>query len=351
MIQLSSPKGYLTSISGYHFASSKKLKAGIRSLTFQTNKRMIEPIGDEEGRYFSSPATSGKIVGFCGWSGEHREAIGTYFEPISHLNPIESIEPFVVSSGETGDGSSGETWDHGKFKGVREIEVQHDINIHYIKFVYDGGNQSYQVTYKGCTKGDYPKVTTVILDFPQEYLTSIFGYTRDGAIQSLTFYSNKGRYGPFGKETGKYFWYPLNGNRITGFYGARDPDNETLKSIGLYVEPIPHIHPFKTVGPIGGSGGTEWDDGVHTDARGFRMSFDKAIMAIGIAYDNNGSFMSGSEHWNGYDNNGSSVSGLEPGERCKVLAGSCSIYHPRPENIFPKSLLRAVHSGIPAKAT
>lgn len=47
--------------------------------------------------------------------------------------------------------------------------------------------------YKGCAEGDYPKVTTVTLDYPQEYLTSIFGYMRDGAIQSLTFDSNKGR--------------------------------------------------------------------------------------------------------------------------------------------------------------
>ncbi|XP_039158545.1 jacalin-related lectin 9-like [Eucalyptus grandis] len=89
-IKIDDPDEYLTSICGC-FSDE-----GIRSLTFQTNKKKtIGPIGDENGAtHFSSPATGGKIVGFYGRSIVHLEAIGAYFEPISHLYPIKSIGPF-----------------------------------------------------------------------------------------------------------------------------------------------------------------------------------------------------------------------------------------------------------------
>lgn len=93
------------------------------------------------------------------------------------------------------------------------------------------------------------------------------------------------------------------------------------------------MYSFKTVGPFGGSGVTDWGDGVRTDARAFRISFDKATKASRIEYNNNGSF----------------VLPLEPGKRGKGHAGIWSTYHPRPENIYPEGLLRAVHSGITAK--
>ncbi|KAF8019853.1 hypothetical protein BT93_G0518 [Corymbia citriodora subsp. variegata] len=272
---------YLTSISGYIF------ERGFTSLTFQTNKKTIGPIGDEMGMHFSSPATGGKVVGFYGRSGEHLEAIGAYFEPISHLYPIKSIGPF--------GGLGGCAWDDGKFNGVREIEVMHDNVIHYIKFVYDkNGEQVCSVMHGHQTGGVKAMVTKVRLDYPREYLTSISGYKQEDChnnidnsiIQSLTFHSNRGRHGPFGKEMGKYFWYPSTGSKIIGFYGRC---GETLNSIGAHAEPIPHIRPFKTIGPFGGSGGTAWDDGVHTDVRGFRIFATDVIYSIGIMYDNNGS--------------------------------------------------------------
>jgi len=119
---------YLTSISGY-IRSSSSCPTVIRSLTFQSNKRKIGPFGDEKGVYFSSPTTGGKVIGFYGRSGDHLDAIGVYFEPISHLYPIKSIGPFR--------GLGGNAWDDGKFSGVRETEIMHDDIIHYIFFCYD----------------------------------------------------------------------------------------------------------------------------------------------------------------------------------------------------------------------
>ncbi|XP_056160717.1 jacalin-related lectin 4-like [Syzygium oleosum] len=288
-INIHDPDEYLTSISGYILGS-------IRSLMFQTNKKKIGPIGDEMGTHFSSPATGGKIVGFYGRSGERLEAIGAYFEPISHLYPIKSIGPF--------GGLGGCAWDDGRFNGVREIEVLHDAVIHYIKFVYDkSGEQVCSVMHGGHIRGVEAKVTRVRLDYPREYLTSISGYNQEDGddnnnaiVRSLTFHSNRGRHGPFGEEKGKYFWYPSTGSKIIGFYGRC---GETLNSIGVYAEPISYLYPFKTIGPFGGFDGTPWDDGVHTDVRGFRISFSNLIHSIGIVYDNNGSFVDRPQHGGG----------------------------------------------------
>ncbi|XP_056177367.1 jacalin-related lectin 3-like [Syzygium oleosum] len=279
-VRLDYPDEFIISISGF-------FTGGINSLTFRTNKRIWGPIGREEGDYFSLPSEAGKVVGFFGRSGEHLEAMGAYFESVSLLYPIKSIGPF--------GGLGGCDWDDGTFSGVREIEVIYDSVINGIKFVYDkSGEQVCSVTHGSKAKGN-----RVILDYPREYLTSISGYKRadghnnNGIIQSLTFHSNRGIHGPFGKEKGEYFWNPSTGSKIIGFYGRC---SETLNSIGVYAEAIPHLYPFKTIGPFGGSGGTPWDDGVHTDVRGFQIIYFHKIYAIEIAYDDNGSLVTRSQH-------------------------------------------------------
>ncbi|XP_048129024.1 jacalin-related lectin 16-like [Rhodamnia argentea] len=282
------PDEYLTSISGYMLQSQT---CGFTSLTFQTNKKTLKTIGVEKGKHFSSPATGGKIVGFYGWSGEHLNAIGARFQPISHLYPVKSIGPF--------GGTSGNDWDDGKFDGVKEIWVMHNPDIHYIKFLYVKFGEKDLWRVHGClTNRAIAKLEKFSLDYPREYLTSIFGYKQeDGAIiQSLTFYTNRRKLGPFGEEEGKYFWYPSTGSRIIGFYGRC---GKKLNAIGVYAEPVPQWYPFETIGPFGGFDGTPWDDGVHTDVMGFRISFDDTIHSIGIVYDNNGSFVDRSTHGGG----------------------------------------------------
>ncbi|XP_039157320.1 mannose/glucose-specific lectin [Eucalyptus grandis] len=288
VIDLYDSDEYLTSISGY-IRSSSSCPTVIRSLTFQSNKRTIGPVGDEKGVYFSSPTTGGKIIGFYGRSGDHLDAIGVYFEPISHLYPIKSIGPF--------GGLGGNAWDDGKFSGVREIEIMHDDMIHYIFFCYDKNGEPVCSYRRGAgTRNGKAKVTKVRLDYPREYLTSISGYKRETdkpIVDSLTFYSNKGRYGPFGKEIGRYFGYPSTGSKIIGFYGR---SGSNLDSIGVYAEPISHLYPFKSLGPFGGEGGDPWDDGVHTDVRGFDIVVGSVIDSIRVEYDYNGSSVQCSKH-------------------------------------------------------
>ncbi|KAF7850419.1 LOW QUALITY PROTEIN: hypothetical protein BT93_L5520 [Corymbia citriodora subsp. variegata] len=269
-IQIHDPNEYLTSISGYYHLH------GITSLTFQTNKKTIGPIGDEEGWHFSSPATGGKIVGIYGRSGEYLEAIGAYFEPITHLYPIKSIGF---------GGLGGRAWNNKSFNGVREIEIMYDNGIRYIMFVYDKNGERVCSMPSGHTNVDKDKVIK---------REDGDGDINNDIVQSLTFHSNRRRHGPFGKEMGKYFWYPSTGSKIIGFYGTWEG---TLKSMGAYAEPIPRLYPFKTTGPFGNSDGTPWDDGVHTDVRGIYMdSAGGGIYGISIRYDDNGSFVQCSRH-------------------------------------------------------
>ncbi|KAL3723951.1 hypothetical protein ACJRO7_036030 [Eucalyptus globulus] len=253
----------------FHIVRNIEIHTYLTSISRYFSDEGIKPIGDENGAtLFSSPATGGKIVGFYGRSGQCLEAIGAYFEPISYLYPIKSIGPF---------GGLGRcSWNDGIFSGVREIEIMHDKIIRYVTFIR--------------------------LDYPWEYLTSISGYKREDShndienatVQSLTFRSNKIRHGPFGLTKGTYLCCPSAGSKIIGFYGTC---GETLKSIGVYAEPISHMYPFKTIGPFGGSGSTPWDDGVHTDVRGIRVHYvDEVFRGIWIEYDNNGSFVLASHH-------------------------------------------------------
>lgn len=64
------------------------------------------------------------------------------------------------------------------------------------------------------------------LDCPNEYLVSVCGFygSPKGTagfeiIRSLTSYTNKAKYGPLGKEIGKFFCSPLRNGMIVGMLG------------------------------------------------------------------------------------------------------------------------------------
>ncbi|KAF8013844.1 hypothetical protein BT93_I1643 [Corymbia citriodora subsp. variegata] len=273
---------YLSSVSGYCTYD------GITSLTFLTNKKNTIIIGDAKGTHFSSPATGCKIVGFYGWSDDHLHGIGVYFKPTLDLHPVKSIGPFGL----------GNAWDDGIFKGVKKVCIAVMEDIRYIKIVYDDGSRNGRTVIHGDYTGEFSCYEKgIILEYPKEYLISISGYTReDGSIRSLTFHSNKKRHGPYGTKEGEYFWYPSNGTKIIGFYGTW---GKTLDSIGVYAEPI-QPHALQVYKPFEGSGGTDWDDGEHSNVIGYRVTDivdseeSRKIESITFMYDNNGSLVEGS---------------------------------------------------------
>lgn len=133
----------------------------IHSLTFQSNKRTYGPFGNETGRKFSFPATGGKIIGFYGSSGSHLESLGAYFEPISHLYPIEFIGPF--------GGQGGHHWDDGKFNGVKKIKMMLEDVVSYISIEYDDNDESiWSSTHGHSGNGDTHMVSSlhIFICFP-----------------------------------------------------------------------------------------------------------------------------------------------------------------------------------------
>lgn len=86
----------------------------------------------------------------------------------------------------------------------------------------------------------------VKLDVPGEILLSVSGYYGSVCgspviIRSLTFQSNRSKYGPFGTEDGTPFSLPVSSGKIIGFHGR---SGSYLNSIGFYLKqvhvPIPN---------------------------------------------------------------------------------------------------------------
>ena len=78
-------------------------------------------------------------------------------------------------------------------------------------------------------------------EYLHEFLTCISGYYSSVAgdewrkvVKSLTVYTNKSRYGPYGEETGTCFTSTKTEGRIIGFYGRAAC---CLYAIGVHVQP------------------------------------------------------------------------------------------------------------------
>jgi hypothetical protein len=67
----------------------------------------------------------------------------------------------------------------------------------------------------------------IVFDYPSEILTHIVGsygplmYMGPSVIKSLTFYTNKGKYGPYGEEQGSSFTTKLKAGKIAGIHGRK----------------------------------------------------------------------------------------------------------------------------------
>lgn len=80
----------------------------------------------------------------------------------------------------------------------------------------------------------------IIFQYPLEVLTSFCGYYEsltgdEGAnvIKSLTFFTNKGKYGPVGVESGTFFTSTKIEGKIVGFHGK---SGCYLNAIGVHMQ-------------------------------------------------------------------------------------------------------------------
>ncbi|CAN1824121.1 Jacalin-related lectin 3, partial [Linum perenne] len=354
-VKLDYPNEYLTSINGYYGSLYDWGPVMIRSLTFETNKAKYGPYGDEQGTYFSLRTQGGKIIGFHGRGDWYLDAIGIKYQKSLQQNHKAASPPsnalvqancYNVNSGAATDnhgysviqgsaagktegylkhgpwgGQGGSAFDDGTYSGIRQIYVSRNVGIVYLRAQYDRDGQPVWGSRHGGTGGF--KTDKIVFDYPQEILTHITGtygplmHMGPNIVKSLTFFTNKGKHGPFGEEHGPSFFSKVNEGRIVGFHGR---EGLFLDAIGVHVKegivnpPKNHLSdaivkfggaagqvaeqvaygvvkesiPFGP-GPWGGDGGRPWDDGVFSGIQQiFLTRTVDAICSIQIEYDRSG---------------------------------------------------------------
>ncbi|KAJ8762178.1 hypothetical protein K2173_007332 [Erythroxylum novogranatense] len=252
------------------------------------------PLQTKLSQEFNNPGTNSKGV-----------AIGS----------VASKVEGVITYGPWG-GTGGLMFDDGTSSGIRQIHLSRSVGILSIKVQYDHNGQPKWGSKHGGSGG--LKNDKIIFDYPYEVLTHISGtysplmYMGPRIIKSLTFYTNKGKHGPFGDEQGLSFTTNMNAGKIVGFHGREglfldaiarhylsdaitrteadvaEIDNSPwcnkLVACGVIKEPVP-CGP----GPWGGDGGRQWDDGVFSGIKQiFVTRTSEAICSMQIEYDRNG---------------------------------------------------------------
>ncbi|KAG2319688.1 hypothetical protein Bca4012_054073 [Brassica carinata] len=257
-----------------------------------------------------------------------------------------SVQSKPASVGPWG-GQSGHAWDDGMFTNVKQIVIAHGYSIDSIQVEYDKNGSSVWSEKRGGKGGI--KVDKINLDYPHEYLTSVkgtysaFDVWGNLCIRSLSFESNRKRYGPFGVESGTYFSMPKSDSKIIGFHGKA---GWYLDAIGVYLQPVPKENPSSKIllhspqivphgdkklehssvihagaeitkhklvtdteklqpkagggvkihGPWGGIGGIMFDDGIYTGIRQINLSRSVGIVWMKVCYDFKGQAVWGSKH-------------------------------------------------------
>ncbi|KAK7387238.1 hypothetical protein VNO78_27873 [Psophocarpus tetragonolobus] len=118
-IKLDYPDEFLTSVDGYYGSLSQWGPIFIRSLSFESNKKLYGPFGVENGTYFSLPMTGGKIVGFHGRYGWRLDAIGVNLKSAQLPNPSKALsysQSYLTNTNDNGSysvihGSVGQGYD------------------------------------------------------------------------------------------------------------------------------------------------------------------------------------------------------------------------------------------------
>ncbi|KAG6536927.1 jacalin-related lectin 19 isoform X1 [Zingiber officinale] len=82
------------------------------------------------------------------------------------------------------------------------------------------------------------------------------------------------------------------------------------------------------VGPWGGHGGIEWDDGIHTGIRGITLIHDRCIDSIQVEYDHNGKPFLGEKHGGLGGSVTTKIKLLYPDEYLTAVSGhSCPVVY------------------------
>ncbi|KAL9172618.1 hypothetical protein ABFS82_03G059200 [Erythranthe guttata] len=255
-IDIDFPSDFLTGVSGTYGSPGQFY---IKSLKFYTKLTEYGPFGYATGTSFSFHPKGSLITGFHGRADGCIDSIGFYFKPLSSVFvPIPKKESselitlrlqnlinkgvLVRSPGPWG-GLEGREFDDGVFAEIKKVHVHEcgDTNaISAVQFLYvkKDGTTIWSPMH-GCLGGDVVKKIEIDVD-GGEYLVGIEGFhgpiegiTGDiSVMRSITFHTNKFKYGPLGSEIGKFFTSSKGcDGKIVGFFGK---SGAYLSAIGVH---------------------------------------------------------------------------------------------------------------------
>ncbi|KAL5713358.1 Jacalin-related lectin 3 [Ranunculus cassubicifolius] len=136
-------------------------------------------------------------------------------------------EPAPSGPGPWG-GDGGRPWDDGVYTGVSicSIQIEYDRNGQSVWSVRHGGSGE--------------QTNKIKFDYPHEVVICVCGYygpiSRDDrmkVIKSLTFYTSRCKYGPYGEEVGTFFTSTTTEGKVVGFHGK---SSLYLDAIGVHMQ-------------------------------------------------------------------------------------------------------------------
>lgn len=86
----------------------------------------------------------------------------------------------------------------------------------------------------------FKSLLQIILEYPNETLICISGYygplnnsDKSNVVKSLSFYTSRGKYGPYGEETGTFFTSTKTQGKVLGFHGR---SSSYLDAVGVHMQ-------------------------------------------------------------------------------------------------------------------
>ncbi|KAL5780491.1 hypothetical protein ACOSQ2_011228 [Xanthoceras sorbifolium] len=256
VILINWPREYLIKISGT--LTTCRGFPSIGSLCFDTNLKKCGPFGHTNGTPFEFSVKDGVIVGFHGRFGTYVNAIGVYIKHSAELfrpsiSQLQIVNPKVNTEmkmqidrpqkiGPWG-GHTGKPWDDGAFLAINQIDVHVRNGIVLgvqLQYQNTDGQSIESKRHGGGSSENGDTLCRINLDSQSEYLVGVMGFYGpiEGnrgfeAVSSVSFYTNKGKYGPFGDEIGRFFSSPGINGKVIGFYGR---SGVYLDALGVYIE-------------------------------------------------------------------------------------------------------------------
>ncbi|KAL5762398.1 hypothetical protein ACOSP7_018662 [Xanthoceras sorbifolium] len=135
-------------------------------------------------------------------------------------------------------GTGGSDWSYnpGSGSALKEIVINHGRVVDSISF--KSIDATGQTQFSDKFGGDGGTTDQITFDRPGEYLTLISGTINDWGghevIESLSFHTNRNKYGPYGSMDGSSFKIPMEGGEIVGFHGR---GGYYVDAIGIYAKP------------------------------------------------------------------------------------------------------------------